>query len=120
MTLAGAASPIIEPKVSILAGCSRSVDFAKIVMQRPISSVVRRVDTVRTTTFVDDVAQSAIGTLQQVADRLSHAGVAFANSMTKLKLRISTKSIIVASRCLSMLFVDIRVVLTRSLSRWAT
>ena len=98
ITLGGATSSVIIPEVSILAGCSRSVDFARLIMAPKVKDVVRRVKNVRNFTYVDDVAQSAIGKLQCVADAMVHAGTVFANNVIRAKLRIShTKSVVVAS-----------------------
>ena len=93
----GFASPLMQPLLSILAGCFHSMFFARMVFDRPISRVVSDVKTVRTTSFVDDVGQSAIGTLKRVAYDITQAGVAFAAGMRAIRLKISPKSVVVSS-----------------------
>ena len=97
MVLSRTASPLIFPLLSILAGCMHSINFARLVMEKPVVAVVRRVPDVRTSTFVDDVAQIAIGTLRQVADKIVHAGVLLATKLVGLRFRLSDKSVVVAS-----------------------
>ena len=91
------ASQIIIPSRSIIAGCSHSGRFGSLVINDPVSSVAKRVPTVKTSTFVDDVAQIAIGTFRQVAQATVDAGVLFASKVKGVKLTISKKSVVVAS-----------------------
>ena len=87
------------PTNSILAGCMQSCDFAKMVMKRPIQRIIREVPKsgFRISTFVDDVAQSAFGSAAQVSRSSAIAAVSFCASMKSLKLRVSDKTVIVAS-----------------------
>ena len=98
MTYAGATSSVILPNTSILAGCSHSNNFARLVMTQPMLGIERRVQGVRNFIFVDDVAQSAIGKLRSVAESMVHAGILFASKMKSCRLRIShRKSVVVSS-----------------------
>ena len=91
-------SPVIVPQRSILAGCLRSMQFARLIMRTPVSSVVRRVPSATTSTFVDDVAQTARGTFQAVANTLVHAGTLFFANIRSVHLSLSAKSVVVASQ----------------------
>ena len=66
-------------------------------MNDPVSSVVKRVPSVKTSTFVDDVAQTAIGSYKQVAQATVDAGILFVSKVRGVKLTLSKKSVVVAS-----------------------
>ena len=92
-------SNVIFPTKSILAGCSHSKNFARMVMDPSIAKVasVRAPPALRVSTFVDDVAQIAIGTLQQVSNDSTFAAMKFCSAMKAINLKISSKSVIVSS-----------------------
>ena len=97
LVLQGTVSACILPLRSILAGCSHSMRFARLVMHDPVQHIVRSDAKVSTSTFVDDVAQVSMGTLMQVAKRVTYAGMKFANQMRARKLKLSAKSVVVAT-----------------------
>ena len=97
MVLSGCISAPILPNVSILAGCMHSVYFARLEMSEPLGAIVRRVSSVKSYSLVDDVAQTAIGHIAKVATELTDAGILFATRMKAIKLKISSKSVVVAS-----------------------
>ena len=93
----GMVSPVILPKCSILAGCMRSVDFARLTMHDPMQTVSRRAPEVSSFSFVDDVAQTTMGSLLQVAQNTVKAGIVFVSRIRSARLRISSKSVIVST-----------------------
>ena len=97
LIVSGVASSLVLPLLSILAGCLHSVNFAKILMHTPISRAVKDGNGARTTTFVDDVAQVAIGSYKSVLQSIVDAGLAFCYGMRSIKLTISPKSVVVSS-----------------------
>ena len=77
----------------------QSGNFAKMVMKRPIERMISEVPAAgfRVSTFVDDVAQSAFGSAASVSRSSAIAAVSFCASMKALRLRVSDKTVIVAS-----------------------
>ena len=98
--LTGIASHMLFPQRSILAGCSRSVDFARLAIRKPIDKVVAQAPSpaLAVSTFVDDVAQSSRGSMRTVADASIRAALAFCQGMRQLSLIISDKSVVVSTQ----------------------
>ena len=90
-------SSLIFPTVSILAGCSHSVDFAKLIMYPVVDAPLTAAPKTRTYSFVDDVSQAAIGSFRLVLNTLIRAGFAFVKGVRASRLVISPKSVVVAS-----------------------
>ena len=99
LTLQGVASKAMMVHRSILAGCSNSIGFARLIMTRPIQRIVEEVPPPRMklSTFVDDVAQAFMGTQVQVSRSAAVAAVSFCSAMRGLALRISSKTVVVSS-----------------------
>ena len=107
LQMAGVSSCAILPLLSILQGCTHSSRFARLITWRPIErsggdvNDIRQVDRsiarVSSSTFVDDVAQLAVGKKSAVSRALTIAGVSFAASIKRFRLAISCKSLVVAS-----------------------
>ena len=97
LVLDGMISACIVSLVSIIAGCQHSMFFARLVMYDPVSHVIKADKKVTTSTFVDDVAQIAIGSMLDVAKRVTFAGMNFARRVKGRKLKLSAKSVVVAS-----------------------
>ena len=97
LVLKGVCSNIMEATVSILAGCTHSVRFGRLVMHRPLLRTRSDVPAVRNFSLVDDVSQTAIGTYKQVLEDIVHAGQTFTGQVRLAKLKISSKSVVVAS-----------------------
>ena len=103
LLLNGVASCIILPSRSIIAGCSHSNYFARMPMEVPIERMLaeapgpRPSPALRVSTFVDDVAQSSRGSIARVADVSIRAAIAFCSSVKTLGLKVSAKSVVVAS-----------------------
>ena len=107
LQMAGISSCAILPLLSILQGCTHSSRFAKLVTWRPIERAGKDVQDIRdvdrslarvsSSTFVDDVAQLAIGSRSAVSRALTIAGISFVASVKRFRLAISSKSLVVAS-----------------------
>ena len=97
LELGGACSDPVLPRRSILAGCAQSIPFVRALLRKPLDVVVGTSPGARTAAYVDDVSQFAMGTFLAVVNALVDAGLVFARVTRKLKLTISSKSVVVAS-----------------------
>ena len=107
LQMIGVCASAILPGRSILQGCFHSGFFARLTTWAPVQRCVSDLEAervankttaqVKTSTFVDDVAQVSIGKLKHVAYALAVTGVSFVASIRQCKLVISNKSLIVAS-----------------------
>ena len=99
LTIRGVSSNAMVASRSILPGCTHAGYFARLVMVKPVQRVIRDASdpSMRVSTFVDDVAQQMIGVAQRVSRQSAKAAVSFCAGMASLKLKISSKTVVVAS-----------------------
>ncbi len=80
------------PTSGIIAGCTQSNFFARVMLFMILQQVMEAVPSkVRTRSFVDDVSQAAHGSGKTVRRTFKKAGSALASALKSNKLRISTK-----------------------------
>ncbi len=82
---------------SVIAGCKYSVPFTKVYLQPEMTKLSRKHKSANFKLFVDDTSNHARGTsFDEVLQHLVPAVVDFANTATKLKLKLPPKAVIVA------------------------
>ena len=83
---------------SIIAGCGTSVDLTRPLLYNGMDKIHRDLFlAVQFKTWVDDVPQTAVGKQDEIFEISAKASEVFVEGMTKLGLRISPKSVVLAS-----------------------
>ena len=101
--------PPIQPDVSVLPGCGLAIPSVRIYLRRDVQGLVDLLKEVEwhdpadpegvnaqaeVSVHVDDVAQQASGPLEQIVVPVVMAAEGFVGITDRLRLRVSTKSII--------------------------
>ncbi|CAK0836433.1 unnamed protein product, partial [Prorocentrum cordatum] len=86
-----------EASKGILAGCSQSVDMSRLALFQMVTEHHAQCIPVYFQSWVDDVAQAAIGTERDAIEKTTRAATAFANQSKEQSLRISVKSTLVSN-----------------------
>ena len=97
LQMCGMLAEAIYPTTSILAGCGFSIPFTRILLRGDVEEVVTAHAEVDRSVFVDDIGQSSIGFPRALFRQLLDAAICLGVMATRLKLRISSKTIIVTS-----------------------
>ena len=89
----------IQVATSILPGCGQAVPLSRALLRAEVGAVeaAGRAGGVELTTYVDDIGQSTSGTVQQVLAHLAEAGLGVVAALHKLRLKVASKSVVVAS-----------------------
>ena len=87
----------IVPGRSIIAGCGYSVALTRLYLRRPIGALVDEHPRVEHGVYIDDIGQLAYGGLLSHRRDIVAAGVGMVHMSNRLKLKISTKSVVVSS-----------------------
>ena len=83
---------------SIIAGCGTSVDLTRPLLYNVMDKLHKDIfPAVQFKTWVDDVPQTAVGREDEIFEMSANASEAFVEGMSKLGLRMSSKSVVLAS-----------------------
>jgi hypothetical protein len=83
---------------SILAGCKYSVAFTRVYLKRAFCEIVRKHQHANTEVFVDDTSMHNAGDESDIYDILIPAMISFKDKVDALKLTLSPKATITASK----------------------
>ena len=86
----------VVPGASVLTGCTTSTSIARAVIQ-PAVSAADRIGGSTSSVHVDDVAQEACGTEDEVRSQLVEAGTIFVEIMLRQGQTMSSKSVVVST-----------------------
>lgn len=95
--LLGACSLPIPVLRSVLPGCGFAIPFTRMYLRDEMEGVHLSVPDVCQAVYVDDISQTSTSTLDVVVDLLVRAGMRLDAAVNRLHLKVSPKSVVVAS-----------------------
>ena len=97
LQLLGACSDLIDFGRSVFPGCTLAIPFARVYLREEMDKVQEAAAGAGQSVYVDDISQVSQGAADQVVDALVRGGVKFSQAIVGLHLKVSPKSVIVAS-----------------------
>ena len=95
-TAMGSVGATCLPSISILPGCLLSIPFTRAFLAEEIEGVGSKTEA-QQSLYVDDLSHTALGSYSSVFNAICDGAVALLGASRRLRLRISSKSIVVAS-----------------------
>ena len=97
LQLLGACYDFISVARGVLPGCGLAIPFTRVFLRDEMDQVQNGTPYAEQSVYVDDISQVAMGTVGVVAEALVTGGIKFRDAIARLHLKVSPKSVIVAS-----------------------
>ena len=96
LQVSGCCSDRVAVQRSVLPGCALAIPLTRAYMLRSLSEVVEASGATQAA-YVDDISHMKTGSLAEVVNAVVDASVAFCDRVRALHLKVSTKSVVLAS-----------------------
>eukprot|EP00930_Biecheleria_cincta_P058140 TRINITY_DN4398_c1_g1_i1.p1 TRINITY_DN4398_c1_g1~~TRINITY_DN4398_c1_g1_i1.p1 ORF type:complete len:2308 (-),score=303.29 TRINITY_DN4398_c1_g1_i1:73-6312(-) len=88
---------LVLPRISLATGCTSSTTLARGLLKGPVQRAMMRAPSLWHSIHIDDYSQEARGHRNAVLEDLYFGGIEFAQAVEEAGLRISSKSVVLAS-----------------------